>query len=100
MAQALVEAQISKGGHHGFSSKLMKYAAKRMAHRGAGRLIPFIGAPISSIQNGGSTKQLGRKALATTARTRHSRRPHPSRSRRLVGPAPTPGRTPVRPRRS
>jgi hypothetical protein len=64
MAQALVEAQISKGGHHGFSSKLMKYAAKRMAQRGAGRLIPFIGAPISSFQNAGSTKQLGRKALA------------------------------------
>ena len=64
MAQSVVEAQLAKSGQSRFGTKLMRYAAKRMARRGAGRLIPFIGAPISSVQNGGSTKDLGKRALA------------------------------------
>jgi EcsC protein family len=43
--------------------KLAKYIARRLAKRYAGRLIPFIGAPIGAIQNGGVTKALGRRAL-------------------------------------
>ena len=64
MAASLVGRQLSKSGERGLSQKLMKYVAKRMAKRGAGRLIPFVGAPISAVQNGGSTKELGRAALA------------------------------------
>jgi hypothetical protein len=37
---------------------------KRAATRYGGRLIPLLGAPISAVQNGGSTKDLGRRALA------------------------------------
>jgi uncharacterized protein (DUF697 family) len=44
--------------------RLAKYIARRLARRYAGRLIPFIGAPIGAIQNGGVTKALGRRALA------------------------------------
>jgi EcsC protein family len=43
--------------------RLAKYIAKRLARRYAGRLIPFIGAPIGAVQNGGVTKDLGRRAL-------------------------------------
>ena len=35
-----------------------------MVKRGAGRLIPFLGGPISAMQNAGSTKQLGQAALS------------------------------------
>lgn len=64
MAASLVGRQLSKSGERKLSEQLMKYVAKRMVKRGAGRLIPFIGAPISAVQNGGSTKDLGRAALA------------------------------------
>ena len=48
--------------------RLAKYIAKRMARRYAGRLIPFIGAPLGAIQNGSVTKQLGERALKYYAR--------------------------------
>jgi hypothetical protein len=64
MAESLVGRQLSRAGERRISERLMKYVVKRMAKRGAGRLIPFVGAPISAIQNGGSTKELGRAALA------------------------------------
>jgi hypothetical protein len=44
--------------------RLLKYLAKRLAHRYAGRLIPLIGAPLGAIQNAGATKEVGRAALA------------------------------------
>ena len=49
-------------------SNSSSHIAKRMARRYAGRLIPFIGAPIGAIQNGNSTKQLGRRSLDYYAR--------------------------------
>ena len=64
MAASLVSRQLSRSGERRISERLMKYAAKRMVRRGAGRLIPFVGSPISAIQNGGSTKELGRAALS------------------------------------
>jgi len=64
MAQALVEAQLQKGGERKLSQKLVRYVGKRVAKRYAGRLIPFLGAPISAVQNAGATKELGRRALA------------------------------------
>jgi hypothetical protein len=39
-----------------------------MARRYAARLVPFIGAPIGAIQNGGATKQLGQQAIKYYAR--------------------------------
>lgn len=64
MAQALVESQLQKGDERKLSEKLVRYAGKRVARRYAGRLIPFLGAPISAVQNAGSTKELGKRALA------------------------------------
>jgi hypothetical protein len=68
MAQAMVEKAISKRDTDALHLKLARYIAKRMARRYAGRLIPFIGAPIGAIQNGSATKQLGGRALGYYAR--------------------------------
>lgn len=68
MAQALAEKAISKRDTDALHLKLAKYMARRLARRYAGRLIPFVGAPIGAIQNGGVTKQLGRRALDYYAR--------------------------------
>jgi len=48
--------------------RLTKYVAQRLARRYAGRLIPFIGAPIGAVRNGAVTKQLGEKTLSYYAR--------------------------------
>jgi hypothetical protein len=64
MAQAVVESRLRSSGEGKLSQKLVKYVGKRVAKRYAGRLIPLVGAPISAVQNGGATKELGRRALA------------------------------------
>jgi hypothetical protein len=64
MAQTLVESRLSGGKERRLSQRLLRYVGKRVAKRAAGRLVPLIGAPISAVQNGGSTAQLGLKALA------------------------------------
>jgi EcsC protein family len=64
MAQAMVEKALAGRSTESLQRRLAKYLAKRLAHRYAGRLIPFIGAPIGAVQNGGATKELGRLALS------------------------------------
>jgi hypothetical protein len=68
MAQAVVERALSKRDADALHLKLAKYIAKRLARRYAGRLIPFLGAPLGAIQNGSATKQLGQRALGYYAR--------------------------------
>jgi hypothetical protein len=68
MAQAMAERALSGRRTDALHLRLAKYIAKRLARRYAGRLIPFIGAPIGAIQNGGVTKDLGRRALDYYAR--------------------------------
>jgi hypothetical protein len=68
MAQAMVERALSGRRSDALHLKLAKYIAKRMARRYAGRLIPFIGAPLGALQNGSTTKQLGELALSYYAR--------------------------------
>lgn len=68
MAQAMVERALSNRKSDALHLKLAKYIAKRMAKRYAGRLIPFLGAPLGAIQNGSATKQLGQAALSYYAR--------------------------------
>jgi len=64
MAQAMAEKAISSRGTDRLHRRLLKYLARRMARRYAGRLIPFIGAPLGAIQNGNVTKEIGQAALA------------------------------------
>jgi EcsC protein family len=68
MALAMAERALSSRNSDALHLKLARYIARRMARRYAGRLIPLIGAPIGLIQNGGVTKQLGRRALDYYAR--------------------------------
>jgi hypothetical protein len=68
MAQAVVERALSSRTTDRLHRRLLKYLAKRMARRYAGRLIPFVGAPLGALQNGGATKELGKLALSYYAR--------------------------------
>jgi hypothetical protein len=68
MAQAMAEKALLGRKTDALHLRLAKYIAKRLARRYAGRLIPFIGAPIGAIQNGSVTKQLGETALSYYAR--------------------------------
>jgi len=63
MAQAMVEKALAGRSMENLQRRLVKYLAKRLARRYAGRLIPLIGAPIGAIQNGGATKEIGKLAL-------------------------------------
>jgi hypothetical protein len=63
LAQVAVEKALSGRSTDALHRRLAKYLAKRLARRYAGRLIPFIGAPIGAAQNGGATKAVGRLAL-------------------------------------
>ena len=68
MAVVMAERALTNRKDDALHLRLAKYIAKRMARRYAGRLIPFIGAPIGAVQNGSATKQLGQRALSYYAR--------------------------------
>ncbi len=68
MAQAMVEKALGSRKDEHLHRRLLKYLAKRTARRYAGRLIPFVGAPLGAIQNAGVTKELGKRTLAYYAR--------------------------------
>lgn len=63
MAASVVKTQLSKTSQRSMANRMVRYVGKRTAKRMGGRMIPFLGAPISAIQNGGSTKDLGKAAL-------------------------------------
>jgi EcsC protein family len=63
MAQALVEKSLTRNDRRIYE-RLIRYVAKRVTRRALGRLIPLVAAPIGAIQNGATTKQLGKRALA------------------------------------
>lgn len=64
MAVAMAERALRSDRNEAIQARLAKYAAKRLARRYAGRLIPLLGAPIGAVQNAAATKELGSKALA------------------------------------
>jgi EcsC protein family len=68
MAIAMAERALLNRNTDALHLRLAKYIARRMARRYAGRLIPFIGAPIGAMQNGSVTKQLGVRTLSYYAR--------------------------------
>ena len=68
MAQAMVEKALQGRSSENMQRRLVKYLARRLARRYAGRLIPFVGAPLGALQNGGVTKDIGKLALAYYAR--------------------------------
>ena len=68
MAQAMVEKALAGRNPESLQRRLAKYLAKRLARRYAGRLIPFIGAPLGALQNAGVTKDVGKLAMSFYAR--------------------------------
>jgi hypothetical protein len=68
MAQAIAEKALASRNNDRLHRRLLKYIAKRMARKYAGRYVPLIGAPLGAMQNAGVTKALGRRALAYYAR--------------------------------
>jgi hypothetical protein len=68
LAQAAAERALRSGERASLQMRLARYLAKRLTRHFAGRYIPFIGAPIAAVQNGRTTKDLGRRALAYYAR--------------------------------
>jgi EcsC protein family len=68
MAVAMAQRALLNRNTDALHLRLAKYIAKRMARRYAGRLIPFVGAPIGAMQNGSVTKQLGERSLSYYAR--------------------------------
>ena len=63
LAQALAEAQLA-GRDRAITETLLRFVGRRVARRAAGRMLPLVSSPIAAIQNGGATKDLGRRALA------------------------------------
>jgi EcsC protein family len=68
MAQAIAEKALASRNNDRLHRRLLKYIAKRMARKYAGRYVPLIGAPLGAMQNAGVTKDLGRRTLAYYAR--------------------------------
>jgi hypothetical protein len=68
MAQAMVEKALAGRSVESLQRRLAKYLAKRLARRYAGRLIPFVGAPLGALQNAGATKEIGKLAMSFYAR--------------------------------
>ena len=64
MAVALAGRAMHSDRDEAIHARLAKYAAKRLARRYAGRLVPLLGAPLGAIQNANATKELGSRALA------------------------------------
>jgi len=63
LAQALAERALTKNRDEHVYRRLLNYAAKRLAKRYAGRLIPLLGSPLGAIQNARATKELGRRTI-------------------------------------
>ncbi|HEY1357746.1 MAG TPA: EcsC family protein [Thermoleophilaceae bacterium] len=64
LAQAAAERALFGGRERRMYERLLRYVGKRVTRRAAGRLIPFIAAPIGAVQNAAGTKDLGRRTVA------------------------------------
>ena len=53
----MVEQALLGRSAESLQIRLAKYLGKRLVRRYAGRLVPFIGAPLGALQNGGVTKE-------------------------------------------
>ena len=63
MAVTVVKTQLSGRSQRSLTNRMLRYVGKRTVKHMGGRMIPLLGAPISAVQNGGSTKDLGKRAL-------------------------------------
>ncbi len=64
LAQAVIQSQLMRDRNSAVTAKLLRFVGRRVARRTAGRFLPLVSGPIAMVQNGGVTRQLGRRALA------------------------------------
>lgn len=63
LARRMVERQLSSSSDHKVAQRLLKVVSKRLARRGALRLIPLLASPLNAAGNRTATADLGTRAL-------------------------------------
>lgn len=62
MALALASSRFGRGGDQQLAMRLVKLVGRRVAKRAALRVVPLLSAPVSAVQNGRATSDLGARA--------------------------------------
>ncbi|MEX2193645.1 MAG: EcsC family protein [Thermoleophilaceae bacterium] len=63
LARQMVERKLASSGDDKVAQRLLKLATRRLAKRGALRLVPFIASPLNAVSNRAATADLGMRAL-------------------------------------
>lgn len=64
MAHAMVSTALDRTGSKSLTSRAVRYGGKRVVRKLGGKAVPFVASPIAAVQNGGATKELGRRSIA------------------------------------
>jgi EcsC protein family len=59
----MIDNQLRKAGNAQLVNKLLAYAGRKVVKRYAGKLVPLVSSPISAVQNGAATRELGERAI-------------------------------------
>jgi hypothetical protein len=63
LAVALVNRKLDLSRRQDLRRRLLGFVGRKVAKRTAGRLIPFVASPVSAVQNGRMTSDLGARTL-------------------------------------
>jgi hypothetical protein len=63
LAGALADRTLDRGREQTLRRRLLGFVGRRVAKRAAARAIPFLASPVSAVQNGRLTAQMGTRAL-------------------------------------
>lgn len=63
MAVALASSRFGRSGDQQLALRLLKMVGRRVAKRAALRVVPLLSAPVSAVQNGRATADLGSRAV-------------------------------------
>ena len=63
LAGAMVDRTLDRGRQQTLRRRLLGFVGRKVAKRAAARVIPFLASPISAVQNGRLTAQMGARAL-------------------------------------
>ena len=63
LATAMAGRAFDHGSERTLRRKLLRFVGRKVAKRMAGRAIPFLASPISAVQNGNLTGEMGGRAL-------------------------------------
>lgn len=63
LAVAFANRTLTRGREQTLQRRLLSFVGRRVAKRAAARAIPFLASPLSSIQNGRATAEMGERTL-------------------------------------